>query len=135
MIVVLAKFRALPGKEGTVAEALREVAEAVERQEPGLLAYIMHRSPPSAEALPHPVPSGENQPALLPYMMSFAQQSSGAPLEFTVLEVYADDQAFLHHLATSHLMAFQAKMAGAVDPSSVRIEFLERFAGFIRPPS
>ncbi|MCH8813577.1 MAG: antibiotic biosynthesis monooxygenase [Chloroflexi bacterium] len=44
MIVELARLKIKPGKGAEAEQALREMAEAVEAQEPGVLVYLSHRS-------------------------------------------------------------------------------------------
>jgi len=43
MINVIARFKMQPGKEAETEKALSEMVAAVEANEPGALAYVMHR--------------------------------------------------------------------------------------------
>ena len=101
MITIIARLKILPGNESEAEEALADMAAAVEANEPGALAYLMHRS-------------------------------QRDPTDVTVFEVYADGEAFSAHGQTSHMAALQAKLAQVADLSTVKIERLERFAGFTR---
>ncbi len=104
MTTILAQFKVQPGKEDEAEKALNEMAAAVEANEPGALAYIMHRSQKD-------------------------------PDEITVFEVYADAEALNAHGQTSHMAQFRSNFASLFDPASVKIERLERIAGFVRPPA
>src|SRR3972149_114700 len=44
MIPIIARRKILPGNESEAEEALADMAAAVEANEPGALAYLMHRS-------------------------------------------------------------------------------------------
>ena len=101
MITIIARLKILPGNEAEAEKALSEMAAAVEANEPGALAYIMHRN--------------QREPA-----------------DVTVFEVYTDGEAFSAHGQTSHMAALQAKLAQVANLSAVKIERLERFAGFTR---
>jgi len=50
-ITQLAKFKINMEKEGEAVEALKELCKAVEENEPGVLAYICHRSVKAPEEL------------------------------------------------------------------------------------
>ncbi len=104
MTTILARFKVQPGKEDEAEKAISEMAVAVQANEPGALAYIMHRSQKD-------------------------------PSEITVFEVYADAEAFDAHGQSPHMGQFRAAFASVFDPSSVKIERLERLAGFVRPPA
>lgn len=104
MTTVIARFKVQPGKEAEAEEALKEMAAAVEANEPGALAYIVHRS-------------------------------QADPAEVIFFEVYADRDAFKAHTQTPHMAAFQGKLAGLADLSTVKIDRMDRFAGFVRPPA
>ncbi len=73
-----------------------------------------------------------NEPGALTYIMHRSQKDPG---EITVFEVYADAEAFNAHGQTSHMAQFRSNFASLFDPASVKIERLERFAGFVRPPT
>jgi quinol monooxygenase YgiN len=51
MISQIAKFKLNPDKEAEGVEALKELCKAVEANEPGVLAYICHRSSKKPEEL------------------------------------------------------------------------------------
>ena len=44
MTTILARFKIQPGKEAEGEKAIRDMAAAVEANEPGAVTYIMHRS-------------------------------------------------------------------------------------------
>ena len=69
------------------------------------------------------------EPDALAYIMHRNQRE---PTDVTVFEVYADGEAFSAHGQTAHMAALQAKLAQVADLSAVKIERLERFAGFTR---
>ncbi len=104
MITILARLNIQPSKEAEGEKALREMAAAVEANEPGALAYIFHRSQKD-------------------------------PTEITIFEVYADGEAFDAHGQSPHMGQFRAAFGSVFDPAAVKIERLERFAGFVRPPA
>ena len=54
------------------------------------------------------------------------------PLEISVWEVYADDEAFAAHGASEHMAAFRAHFGPLFDPATVQIDRVERVAGFSR---
>ncbi len=54
------------------------------------------------------------------------------PSEITVYEIYADDDASAVHRGTEHMAAFASYFGSLFDPASVKIERLERIAGFSR---
>jgi len=54
------------------------------------------------------------------------------PSEITVYEIYADDDASTKHRGTEHMAAFASYFGSLFDPASVKIERLERIAGFSR---
>ena len=104
MTTILAQFKIQPGKETEAKKTLSEMAAAVEANEPGALAYLMHRS-------------------------------QRDPTDITVFEVYADDEALSTHNQTPHMAQLRSAFGPVFDPASLKIERLERFAGFIRPPA
>ncbi len=73
-----------------------------------------------------------NEPGALTYIMHRSRKDPG---EITVFEVYADAEAFDAHGQSPHMGQFRAAFASVFDPASVKIERLERIAGFIRPPA
>ena len=101
MITIIARLKIKPGNEAEAEKAATEMAAAVEANEPGALAYLMHRSPQD-------------------------------PTDITVFEVYADTEAFSAHSQTAHMAALQSKLAQVADLTAIKIERLERFAGFVR---
>jgi quinol monooxygenase YgiN len=54
------------------------------------------------------------------------------PLAVSVWEIYADDAAFAAHGASEYMAAFRTYFGSLFDPASVKIERLERIAGFSR---
>ena len=103
MITIIARLKIKPGNEAEAEKAAAEMAAAVEANEPGALAYLMHRS-------------------------------QRDPTDITVFEVYADTDAFSAHGQTVHMAKLQAKLAEVADLTAVKIERLERVAGFVRQP-
>ncbi len=101
MTTILAQFKIQPGKEAEAEKALNEMAAAVEANEPGALAYAIHREEKD-------------------------------PTRIVFFEMYTDRDAFKTHTGTPHFMAFQQKLAGLADLSTVSIQRLERVAGFVR---
>jgi quinol monooxygenase YgiN len=69
------------------------------------------------------------EPGALTYIF---HKNSREPLEITVFEVYRDDEAFAAHGASPHMGAFRGYFGTLFDPSTVKIERLERIAGFNR---
>ena len=47
MITIIARLKALPGKEAEAVKHIRDMVAAVEAKEPGALAYISHTVPGS----------------------------------------------------------------------------------------
>ncbi|MEX0800399.1 MAG: antibiotic biosynthesis monooxygenase family protein [Dehalococcoidia bacterium] len=101
MNTVIASFKIKPDKQSEAEEALREMGEAVEANEPGALAYAIHRNQKD-------------------------------PTEIVFFEMYTDGDAFKAHTASPHFQALQVKLAQLADLSTVKIDRLERFAGFVR---
>jgi quinol monooxygenase YgiN len=101
MITIIARLKIKPGNEAEVEKAASEMVAAVEANEPGALAYLMHRS-------------------------------QRDPTDVTVFEVYADSEAFSAHGQTPHMAKLQGKLAQLADLSAVKIQRLDRFAGFVR---
>lgn len=54
------------------------------------------------------------------------------PSEITVFEIYKDDEAFQAHGGTEHMGAFRGYFGSIFDPATVKIDRLERIAGFSR---
>lgn len=61
-----------------------------------------------------------------------AHRSQKDPTLVTFFEAYADDDAFRAHTQTPHMANLQRILAEVADLSTVRIERLERIAGFTR---
>ncbi len=70
-----------------------------------------------------------NEPGALLYVFNRSQKE---PSEITVFEVYADAEAFDAHGQSPHMGQFRAAFASVFDPTAVKIERLERIAGFVR---
>jgi len=102
MITILARFKVQSGKETEAEQAVRDMAAAVQANEPGAVTYLFHRS-------------------------------QRDPNEITVFEVYADESAFSTHGQTPHMAKLRSAFGQVFDPASVKIERLERVAGFVRP--
>jgi quinol monooxygenase YgiN len=54
------------------------------------------------------------------------------PSTFVFYEAYNDDEAFKTHMSTEHMAAMQARFAELFDTSTVKMERVERLAGFTR---
>ena len=70
-----------------------------------------------------------NEPGALAYLFHRSQKD---PTEITVFEVYADGDAFSAHGQTPHMAQLRSAFGSVFDAASVKIERLERFAGFLR---
>ena len=70
-----------------------------------------------------------NEPGAVLYI---AHRSQKDPTLITFFEAYADHDAFRAHTATPHMASLQRVLAEVADLSTVRIERLERIAGFTR---
>ena len=101
MTTVVASFNIKEDKQAEAEEALKEMAAAVEANEPGALAYIAHRS-------------------------------QKEPTEITFFEVYADAEAARAHRQTPHYATLQRSLAQFADLSTIKVDRLERIAGFVR---
>ena len=73
-----------------------------------------------------------NEPGALLYVFNRSQKE---PSEITVFEVYADAEAHNTHKHISHMGQLRSNFGSVFDPASVKIERLERIAGFARPPA
>ncbi len=73
-----------------------------------------------------------NEPGALTYIMHRSRKDPG---EITVFEVYAGDEALDSHNKTPYMAQFRSHFGPLFDPASVKIERLERLAGFVRPPA
>jgi quinol monooxygenase YgiN len=54
------------------------------------------------------------------------------PAEITVFEIYKDDAAAATHAGSEHMGAFRVHFGALFDPTTVKIERMERVAGFNR---
>ena len=54
------------------------------------------------------------------------------PSELVFWEAYADDDAFKAHAATAHMTEMRGSFAELFDTSTVKLERMERVAGFVR---
>ncbi len=70
-----------------------------------------------------------NEPGALLYVFNRSQQD---PSEITVFEVYADAEAFATHSQTAHMATLRSGFGPLFDATTVKIERLERIAGFVR---
>ena len=70
-----------------------------------------------------------NEPGATLYI---AHRSQKDPTLITFFEAYADGDAFTAHTQTPHMANLQRVLAQLADLSTVRIERLERIAGFTR---
>ena len=70
-----------------------------------------------------------NEPGAALYI---AHRSEKDPTLITFFEAYADRDAFTAHTQTPHMANLQRVLAQVADLSTVRIERLDRIAGFVR---
>ncbi len=70
-----------------------------------------------------------NEPGATLYI---AHRSQKDPTLITFFEAYADGDAFRAHTQTPHMANLQRALAQLADLSTVRIERLDRIAGFTR---
>jgi len=54
------------------------------------------------------------------------------PSQITVFEIYKDDDASTFHRGTEHMATFASYFGSIFDPATVKIDRLERIAGFLR---
>ena len=54
------------------------------------------------------------------------------PAEITVYEIYKDEAAAATHAGSEHMGTFRTHFAGTFDPTTVKIDRMERIAGFNR---
>jgi len=69
------------------------------------------------------------EPGTLTYLCHRSQQD---PSEIVFFEVYAGDAAFTTHGQTPHMGALRGRFGELFDPSTFKVERLERIAGFAR---
>jgi quinol monooxygenase YgiN len=70
-----------------------------------------------------------NEPGALAYVCNRLQDD---PREIVFFEVYADDAAFKAHSETPHMAELRGAFAELFDTATVKVERLERVAGFAR---
>ncbi len=70
-----------------------------------------------------------NEPGALTYIF---HRNLKDPAEVTVFEVYANEDAFKTHGGSEYMGTFRSYFGSLFDPSTVKIERLERVAGFSR---
>lgn len=71
----------------------------------------------------------ENEPGVLFYAFHRPQED---PSELVFFEVYQDDEAFKAHGATPHMGEMRSSFAELFDPTTVKLERLDRVAGLSR---
>jgi len=82
------------------------------------------------EAIKNQAASVESvEPGALAYVF---HRNRKDPSEITVFEIYADDDASTAHRGSEHMATFASYFGSLFDPASVKIERLERIAGFQR---
>ena len=69
------------------------------------------------------------EPGTLAYIF---HRNRKEPSQITVFEIYADDDASTAHRDTEHMGTFRSYFGSLFDPATVKIERLERIAGFTR---
>jgi quinol monooxygenase YgiN len=70
-----------------------------------------------------------SEPGALAYIFHRNQKD---PTEITVFEIYADDEARRAHRDTEHMAAFRGYFGSLFDEATVKIDRLDRIAGFSR---
>lgn len=70
-----------------------------------------------------------NEPGVVVYALHRLRDD---PSELIFYEAYKDDEAFKSHLGTEHVAAMRGTLADLFDTTSVKMERLERIAGFAR---
>jgi quinol monooxygenase YgiN len=73
-----------------------------------------------------------NEPGVLIYAFHRPQED---PTELVFMEAYKDDEAFKAHGGTPHMAEMRASFAELFDPTTVKMERLDRVAGFARENS
>lgn len=71
----------------------------------------------------------KNEPGTLVYAFHRLQDD---PSEIVFWEAYADDAAFKNHMSTPHMGAMRAAFGELFDTTTVKLERLDRVAGFAR---
>lgn len=72
-----------------------------------------------------------NEPGTLAYLIHWTER---VPTELTILEMYEDEEALAAHGHTPHMKRLQERLGKHVDLASLKMERLNRIAGFIRRP-
>jgi quinol monooxygenase YgiN len=70
-----------------------------------------------------------NEPGVLLYAFHRPQED---PSELVFMEAYTDDEAFKAHGGTPHMAQMRSSFAELFDPTTVKMERLDRVAGFAR---
>jgi quinol monooxygenase YgiN len=70
-----------------------------------------------------------NEPGALVYALHRLQDD---PSELVFWEAYADDAAFKAHMGTAHMSEMRTFFPELFDTATVKLERLERVAGFVR---
>jgi quinol monooxygenase YgiN len=69
------------------------------------------------------------EPGVLIYAFHRPQED---PSELVFMEAYKDDEAFKAHTGTPHMAEMRSSFAELFDPTTVKMERLDRVAGFSR---
>ena len=70
-----------------------------------------------------------NEPGTLIYTFHRVKDD---PSELVFWELYADDDAFKAHTGTAHMGVMRGSFADLFDPTTVKLERIDRVAGFHR---
>jgi len=70
------------------------------------------------------------EPGALAYLFHRAQED---PSQLVLFEVYADDAALQAHTQTPHMAGLRSVFGELFDLTQMKVERLERVAGFVRP--
>ena len=70
-----------------------------------------------------------NEPGVVTYLLHKNQKD---PAEFVFFEVYEDDAALEAHGKTDHMGKMRETFVALADPSTMKIERLDRVAGVVR---
>ena len=71
----------------------------------------------------------KNEPGALVYVFHRPQDD---PSELVFWEAYADDEAFKAHMGTAHMSEMRGFFPELFDATTVKLERLDRVAGFVR---
>lgn len=103
MITFIARLKIRPGKREEAMTRVHAMFEGVQKEEPGALVYLGHASQAEPDTL-------------------------------VFFEVYADKQAAQIHEQTTHFQRLVQDFDTVFDPDfGVRVEYLDRLGGVIRP--